>query len=243
MWTMGGYITHTGDFQEMPIGKTGYPYIHIFSRDLDVGGKPYEASGLTSVSDSLKDPYDMMALIEDEAKAALCTVASGEGCSAAEVEYATIMKAKGAFDLKKQIVSLRAQAKSEDAEDDPDLRTSIHQRISILKQLMGKPDAYLPNKMYEEVYDPDDFAVKVDPGFVQKAKFKKDIIDWTESLIAPWLPPNISDAMMNRKSLFDYVWDQAKLDTEHHLDLLGVERPKKKKWDFDTPDGVPREIS
>ena len=57
-------------------------------------------------------------------------------------------------------------ATSEDAEDDPDLRTSIHQRISILKQLMGKPDAYLPNKMYEEVYDPDDFAVKVDPGFV-----------------------------------------------------------------------------
>ena len=97
MWTMGGYITHTADFAELAIGRKGYPYVHSFNRDSDVGGTVYEASPGKSIAEELADPYDLMALLEDEAKACICTIASGEGCSAAEVEYATIMKAKGAF--------------------------------------------------------------------------------------------------------------------------------------------------
>lgn len=235
MYTMGEYITHTADWAEMAIGSKGYPYIHWWNRDSDIGGEAYQSSDRSpagNTAEELASPYEMMALLEDIAGAYICTISTEKGCSQAELEYAKLMGSKNAFELKKQTVALRAQAKSEDAEDDADLRTSIHQRISVLKQLGGGSDATsgMSGRNYEESPDPGMYDVDVSPQFVQKAKQRMASVRWTEDLILPWLPAAVSKGMRGRKKLKDFVWDIAEKDTEYiATSFLGVVK-KKEPW-------------
>lgn len=162
----------------------------------------------------------MLEFIQDEAQAYICTVANGAGCSAAEVEYADLMKAKSGMERKKTLLQLKNQLKSDDAEDDADLKSSLWQRVSILKQFVDtKPEKALPNKLYKEVYNPDDWKYPPMPDYVEKAYMKMDLENYVQMLVEPYLPKNVTENRP-KKPLWDYVWENAVAESNKGLPIM-----------------------
>ena len=127
-----------------------------------------------SIAEALGDPYDLMNLVQDVAGAYICTVANGKGCSAAEKAYAASMQEKSGMEKKKLLLGLKNQLRSDEAEDDADLKTSLWQRLSILKQLtVGRLKDYLPSKIYKEHYDPEDWKYPPMPKFIEKVFLRR----------------------------------------------------------------------
>ena len=89
-------IRTAADGSNFSPGAGGWPTIRYFNKETGVGGMPYTKKTDKAMCDELKDMTFMQAYVEEAAGTSLCKVASGQGCTKKEVDYADKWKAKDA---------------------------------------------------------------------------------------------------------------------------------------------------
>jgi len=84
---------HGTDFQP---GRGGWPTHRYFNKETGYGGKPYEQKTSKKICDELGERDAMVEYVCEAGSTALCSAATGEGCSEKETAFTNTWREKAA---------------------------------------------------------------------------------------------------------------------------------------------------
>lgn len=117
-------------------GAGGWPTIRYFNKETGIEGASYVKKTDDAMCTELGNEEYMFSYIEEAGNTALCSVASGKGCSEKELGYIEKMSAKSPSEVLSQLVRLE---KMGTASMKPELLDWMKRRTKILRQMSEAP--------------------------------------------------------------------------------------------------------